>query len=679
VFILLSIFLEFRLAFWVTMGIPISFLGSLLIIPKMDVSINMISLFAFIITLGIVVDDAIVVGENIYSYRQKGEKFLNAAIKGARQIAIPVTFSVLTNIVAFLPMYFVPGFMGKIFRVIPVVVISVYVISLIESLFILPAHIGHLKNNPNNFFLNIINKYQQKVSNGFIKLINNVYKPSLKFSLRFRYITIAIGIFILIVTLAFVKSGRMGFALFPKIEADFAYVSFKLPFGTPPEKTKEVANYLEKSAEKIINEFPKGSLSKGILTDINENSCWMMVLLTEPEIRPIGTDEFIKRWRKLAGQIPGIESIKFESDKGGPGSGAALSIELRHKDIKILEQASAELAKSLSYYPIVSDIDDGFMPGKTQFDIKLNELGYSLGLTPKDVATQIRNSYYGAEALKQLRLRNEIKVVVKLDRKERESEKFFEDFIIFTPSGGQVLLSDIAEVTKGHSYTSINRRNGKRIVVVTSDVTPQSKTGEVVSALLKDVLPKLAKKYPGLTYGFEGKQSDRRNSLRGLGIGMIFAILAIYALLAIPFKSYIQPMIIMISIPFGIVGAIAGHLIMGYNLSILSMFGIVALSGIVVNDSLVLIDATNKKIKEKFSPYYAITEAATSRFRPIILTTMTTFFGLLPIIFEQSRQARFLIPMAISLGFGVLFSTLIILILVPALYIVLEDVKGFFK
>ena len=679
VFILLSLFLEFRLAFWVTMGIPISFLGSLLIIPHFDVSINMISLFAFIITLGIVVDDAIVVGENIYSYKQNGEKFLSAAIKGARQIAVPVTFSVLTNIVAFLPMYFVPGFMGKIFRVIPVVVISVYTISLIESLFILPAHLGHLKDNPKNFLLKFINKYQQKISVGFNKFIYEIYKPLLKFSLKFRYITIATGIFVLMVTIAYVKSGRMGFALFPKIESDFAYVSFEMPFGTPPEKTKLIADILEEKAEKIINKYPKGKLSKGILSDINENKGWIMVLLTEPEIRPIGTNEFTKKWRKAAGNIPGLESMKFQSDRGGPGAGAALSIELRHKDIKILEKASAELAEALRFYPIVSDVDDGFMRGKVQFNVKLNDFGYSLGLTPRDVALQIRNSYYGAEALKQLRLRNEIKVMVRLDEEERKYEKFFDDFIIITPQGGQVRLSDIANISKDYSYTGINRRNGKRIVTVTSDVTPQSKAGEIVQAVIKDTLPELMKKYPGLTYSFEGKQADRRESLRGLGIGMIFAVIAIYALLAIPFKSYIQPLIIMISIPFGIVGAIVGHLIMGYSLSLLSMFGIVALSGVVVNDSLVLIDAANRKIREQMSPFSAIVEAAASRFRPILLTTMTTFLGLMPMISEQSRQARFLIPMAISLGFGVLFSTLIILILVPALYIVIEDIREYLR
>ncbi len=679
VFILLSIFLEFRLAFWVTMGIPVSFLGSLLIIPGFDITINMVSLFAFIITLGIVVDDAIVVGENIYSYKQRGEKFKDAAIKGAKQIAVPVIFSVLTNMIAFLPMYFVPGFMGKIFRVIPVVVISVYAISLIESIFILPAHLGHLKDNPTNPILSFLHKYQQKVSNGFTKLIHNIYKPFLRFSLKYRYITIATGIFILMTTVSFVKSGRMGFSLFPKVESDFSYVTFKLPYGTPPEKTEKIASILEKKAENIIKKYPKDSLSKGILTHITGNSAWMMVLLTEPNVRPVGTIEFTNKWRKETGILPGVESIRFQADKGGPGSGASLSVELRHKNLKILEKASAELAKDLSYFPIVSDIDDGFMPGKVQFNIKLNELGYALGLTPRDVALQIRNSYYGAEALKQLRLRNEIKVMVRLDEKERKFEKFFDDFIIFTPNGGQVRLSDVATIIKDHAYTSIDRRDGKRVVMVTSNVTPQSKTGEIVQAIIKDSLPKLIKKYPGLTYSFEGKQADRRNSLKALGYGMIFALLGIFALLAIPFKSYLQPLIIMVSIPFGIVGAIAGHLIMGYSLSILSMFGIVALSGVVVNDSLVLIDATNQNVKKNMSSFNAIVEAATGRFRPILLTTMTTFLGLLPMIFEQSRQARFLIPMAISLGFGVLFSTLIILVLVPALYIVLEDIKSIFK
>ena len=674
VFGLLAIFLEARLAFWVTMGIPISFLGSMLIIPLFGVSINMVSLFAFIVALGIVVDDAIVVGENVYHYKQLGCDAFTAAVAGCREVAVPVTFSVLTNIAAFVPLYFVPGIMGKIFRIIPVVVIAVFTISLLEAVFILPAHLAHQKKVKNRFLV-ALNAWQQKISEWISSFIKNGYGPFLKFSLKFRYVSITIGIVILMLTLAYVRSGRMGMTMFPKVESDYAYVSATLPVGVAVSETLAVEKLLVEKADRLLDEIGRERQLDGILSFVNNNITWVKVYMKPPRIRPVPTDEFTRRWRNLVGGIPGIESLKFESDRGGPGSGAALTIELQHRDTDTLAAASAELAAALASYPMVSDVDDGFTLGKNQFEFTLNQVGYRLGLRPADVARQIRSAYYGYEVFRQLRGRNEMKIMVRMPKKEREALYYLEEMLIMTPGGVKVPLLDVVNIQRGRTYTTIQRRNGRRVVSVSCDVTPRSRADMIKNALVKEVLPGLTSKYQGLHYSFAGRQSDRMESIQALGRSMVIALMVVYLLLAIPFRSYVQPLIIMISIPFGIVGAISGHILMGYSLSLLSLFGIVALSGVVVNDSLVLIDYANRRVTAGESAYQAIVGAGIQRFRPIILTTMTTFFGLMPMIFETSRQARFLIPMAISLGFGILFSTLIILVMVPALYMILEDCK----
>ncbi len=675
VFVLLAIFLEARLAFWVSLGIPISFLGSLLILPTLGVSINMISMFAFIVTLGIVVDDAIVVGENIYFERQRGLNWYQAAIRGARRIAMPVIFSVLTNMVAFMPLFFVPGFMGKVFKQIPIVVISVFAISLVESLFILPAHLGHRRDNRRRGLFSWLVDLQQQFSTFFTRLVRTLYGPFLKGVLHWRYVTVSIGIAVLLVTVGWVKSGRMGFELFPKVESDYAKVTARTPFGTAVEKTAAIHHRLVQAAQEVIAENGGDDLSEGIYAFVNGNLTQIWVYLTPPEARPISTARLTTLWREKAGHLPGIETIKFESDAGGPGRGAAIAVELSHRRIPVLERASAELSKAFAFYPNVTDIDSGFSPGKQQIDFKIKPEGQSLGLTAREVARQVRNAYYGAEALRQQRGRNEVKIMVRRPESERVSEYDLEEMILRTPAGKEVALREVVSFTRGRADTTIVRRNGRRVVTVSADVRPRSKAGQILADIKADALPALQQEYPGLTYRFEGRQADRRESMQALKKGMLMALLVIYAMLAIPFNSYLQPAIIMFSIPFGIVGAIVGHLIMGYNLSIVSMFGLVALSGVVVNDSLVLIEFANRRQRSGITMASAIHEAALHRFRPILLTTLTTFGGLSPIIFETSRQARFLIPMAISLGYGILFATMITLILVPSLYLILSDVK----
>ena len=683
VFIVLGFFLEMRLAFWVMLGIPISFLGTILFMPAMDMSINMVSMFAFILALGIVVDDAIVVGENIYHNHQEGMPFLRAAIRGARQIAMPVTFSILTNIVAFMPLYFVPGIMGKFFRAIPLVVCTTFVISLVEALFVLPAHLAHQKNREKTGW---IHHQQQRFGQAFMRFVREKYAPFLDLTLRRRYLTIATGLFVLILTLSVVKSGRMGFQLFPTVEADVAVCSFKLPYGSPVEKTEAIHNQVLRAGEALVQEIEnetgkkqiKGSLSK--IGSSGGHTGSITFDLVDADERPVSTSDFVKRWRKKAGSLTGIDTIRYRADSGGPGGGNdALTVELSHRDIDVLEQASGELAARLGDYSIVSDIDSGFTPGKPQIDFMLKPEGRSLGLTSAEIARQVRHAYYGAEAIRQQRGRNEIKIMVRLPESERSTEFSLETLMLRTPNGGEVPLHDVVETKRGRAYTSINRREGRRTVTVSANVTPRSKAAQVLADMKKDILPQLTQNFPGLSYSFEGAQADQRESVGGLIKGLLGAIVLIYIILAIPFKSYSQPLIIMISIPFGIVGAVIGHLVMGYSLSVISIFGIVALSGVVVNDSLVLIDFFNQKRNEGLNTHDAIITAGIQRFRPIVLTTLTTFFGLLPMIFETSRQARFLIPMAISLGFGILFATGITLLLIPSLTMILEDGANLWK
>jgi len=673
VLLLLGLFLEMKLAFWVTMGIPISFLGGLLFLPMFNVSINMISLFAFIIALGIVVDDAIIAGENIYEYRQRGLGFRQAAIEGAKDVAIPIAFSILTNIVAFMPLMFVPGTMGKVWKVVPLVVITVFIISWVESLLILPTHLAHSKQGSGNRLSRWLSRRQQAFGRKFNWFIKHIYGALLNIILHLKFLTVALLGAGLCITFGYVFSGRIGIILMPRVESDRAVVTATLPYGSQLSQTIKVRDQIVGAIERVREQHGGNQLIDGISAEINENVVEVDAYLTSPDIRPLSTREVTNLWRTEVGPIIGLQSSLFESDHGGPGGGAGLSVELSHRDIAILDKASKMLAEELNQFPNVKDIDDGYTPGKPQYSFCINERGHSLGLTATLVGRQVRDAFQGAIALKQQRGANEVTVRVRLPEEQRLSEFDIETMLISTPAGTFVPLADIADVQRGRAYTSITRRDGRRTVMVNADVDPIGESTKIMAALNATVLPKLARTFPGLTYGYEGRESERKESMKSLMQGFVFSLIAIYFLLAIPFRSYIQPAIVMIAIPFGIVGAVLGHLLMGYNLSLMSMMGIIALSGIVVNDSLVLIDYANKQRLKGLNPRAAIRAASIRRFRPVILTTLTTFFGLAPMIFETSRQARFMIPMAISLGFGIVFATIITLGLVPCLYLIIEN------
>jgi len=693
VLLALGLFLEIRLAFWVTMGIAISVVGSIILMPVTDVSLNMISLFAFILILGIVVDDAIVVGEAVYTQRQRGKPALRAAIDGVREVGGPVVFSVLTTVIAFTPLLFVPGIMGKFFINIPMIVIPILLLSLFESLFILPAHLAHGRSPSTRGFLGFVNRQQQRFSRGLERFVARAYQPFVRWVVRYRYITVATGLALLLLTAGVVGGGHVRFIFFPKIEGDLVSAGIQMPFGAPVAETRAVADTLTREANALIEEYggPEG-LVRGVYTDVGQSQAgfgamqflsggshlgMVQIFLVPAGERDLQTAQFATEWRKRVGEIAGVEKLSFNFNLG-PSSGAPVAVELSHRDPQVLEVAAARLAEIVRTYDGVFDVDDGYTPGKEQLDLELRPEARALGLTELDLARQVRSSFFGTEAVRQQRGRDELRVYVRRPQAERVSEHSIEELTVRTPSGGEMMLRDAATIDRGRSYTQIVREDGRRVLTVTGDVDEKVTTGqEVTQNLVATALPQLLIDYPGLAFDVGGEQQQRMESLGALRIGFVFALLAMFALLAVAFRSYIQPVIVMAAIPFGFVGAVAGHLIMGYELSFMSMMGFVALSGVVVNDSLVLVDAVNTNRRDEgMDPEDAVVMGGVRRFRPILLTSLTTFLGLAPMMFETSVQARFLIPMALSLGFGILFVTYIALVLVPAFYMIVEDVKS---
>ncbi|WP_288130098.1 efflux RND transporter permease subunit [Microbulbifer sp.] len=679
VFVVLGAFLELRLAFWVTLGIPTSFLGALLFLPAMDISINMVSMFAFIIALGIVVDDAIIAGENIHEWRQKGYSNLEAAVAGARQVSVPLTFAILTNIVAFLPLMELPGFMGKIFGIIPFVVASVFVISWIEALYILPGHLAHSKRGYKSRTARRFAARQKMLARSLDRFVEKRFKPALDACVKHRYITIAVSVAILIFMSAYAGSGRMGFTLMPKVERDSGRVEVVFPPGTAEADLNRARQQIMGAADRILEEVGRDGFFIGMRGLVRDDQVQVDVYLTPGDQREVSTGDFVRRWRQEVGPVPGALSSSFASDRGGPGAGPALTVELRHTDTDLLEEAAAQLATALREFPAVGDIDSGVSLGKRQLDLTLTDTAKSLGLNAEDIGRQLRASLYGAEAMRQQRGRDQVKVMVRLPESERVTLDDVNNIMIQAADGIWLPLPDLVEVDQGRAYATINRRAGRRVTTVTAEVVPADQAALVINELNQSVMPRLQAQYPGLSISYEGRQRDEREGLASLGLTFTLTLAALYFLLAIPLKSYIQPLTVMVAIPFGVIGALLGHLIMGYGLSMVSLLGMVALAGVVINDTLVMIEYGNRLREEGTPITEAIKAAAARRFRPIILTTVTTFCGLMPMIFETSVQAKFMIPMAVSLGYGILAATTISLLLVPCLYLMFsKDIPALF-
>ncbi len=701
VLLVLALFLRLRLAFWVSLGVPLSFLGTLFVMPSLGLSINLISLMAFIVVLGIVVDDAIVVGENAHTEQSRGAAPLAGAIAGAQGIAMPVVFGVLTTVVAFVPMLFVVGPSGRMVRVIPMIVIACLVFSLIESLFVLPAHLAHAgsrQTRGRNPVTRTWLRFQGAVASALQRLIREVYRPLLEILLEWRYLTVAAGLSILLIAMAVLGGGWLRFVFQPEVEGDVAVAYLTMPQGTPVEVTGDALGQLTRAAEAVRREVDaereSGSVIAHIFDAVGEQpyrrrqastvAAWSQSLPTgshlgEVEIevvpsqeRAITVEEFTRRWRERTGMIPGAVELSFASTM--ISAGAPIHLELAGPDLDELVTAAERVKRALAVYPGVMDISDSFRGGKQEIELEILPEAEALGLTLSDLAGQVRQAFYGHEVQRIQRGRDDVKVVVRYPAEDRRSLGDLERMRIRAADGSAVPFSSVARANLGRGFSSIQREDRRRVVSVTAAVdTHVANANEIVADLKREVVPEIEAIQSRLQISFGGEQREQAEVLGSLIRGWIIALIAIYALLAVPLRSYAQPLIIMAAIPFGLIGAVGGHLIMQYEFSMMSVVGMVALSGVVVNDSLVLVDYVNKRRAAGTALRDAIRQAGTARFRAILLTSLTTFAGLTPLLMERSVQAKFLIPMGISLAFGVIFATLITLVMVPVSYLILED------
>ncbi len=719
VLLLLSLFLRPSLAFFVAAGIPVSFLATFLVGPIFGLSINLISLFAFILVLGIVVDDAIVVGESVFSEFQRNGSGVDSAIRGTHAVSTPVTFAVLTTIVAFCPIFFLPGLMGKFFVSIPLVVIPTLLFSLVQSKLVLPYHLSLCKvgGGKNRDELNLFSRLQRKISDGLEAFIRNVYDPFVEVAINWRYATLGAFISILIVSWGIVEGGWIRFIQFPNVPSDFILVQLEMPEGTTSEDTGKAMERLVAGLDQVSNE----AISRGEYDPVahelvavgystmtggpnpestteGSNIGSIVVELAKSEVSDSNAFEVADRWREIVGQIPGVSRLTINAGAAGP-VGLPVDIRLTGPDFDQLKLASLEIQKRLREFEGLNDIRDTYSDGKQEIKIKLKNSARGLGLNASDLARQVRQAFYGGEAQRIQRDQDDVRVMVRYPKSERKSIGNLEKMYIRTPTGQSVPMNEVADIEFGLGYPSIARVDRQRVINVQADadknvanpteinkaIYPISGTMKRINEILgKEVKPSILEEvlanYPGVKSIKDGEAKDFEELMPVLMLGGLFVIVIIYTLLAIPFKSYVQPILVISAIPFGVAGAIFGHLInfqdfgTPQDLSTLSMLGIIALSGVVVNDSLVLVDYINKLRAQGIPLKQAVHQGGIARFRPILLTSLTTFVGLVPILLERSLQAQFLIPMATSLSFGVLFATFITLLLVPALYLILEDI-----
>lgn len=701
VFICLGLFLRMGLAFWVAMGIPFSFLGAFCILNWLDASINMISLFGFIMTLGILVDDAIIIGENIYTHYERGVAPIKAIVNGVNEVGWPVLMAISTNIIAFMPLLFISGIMGRFVYILPVSVIIILAISLFEAFFILPAHLakslkdnhGKSVNKKKQWHTSLLNQIQQKLQ----YTIDHIYGPILRKVIYNRYITLSIAIGVLMVISALILGKHVQFVLHPKTDSNYAQVQFTYPLGTPVSLTKSTIKRIEQVIP-ILNKELSGSKTDGQKivpyyfsligmivnagadgSEIGGHAGQIFLELLTPENRSITSNDVVSHFRKLVGEIPGVEKLIFSSLSGSP-AGNPVEIQLIGDEFPALEEAAEKLKAEIARYNGTFDISDNSRPGKSEIKLKAKETAYSLGITLADLARQIRQAFYGDEAVRIQRGRDDVKVMVRYSERERRSLETIEDMRIRSSRGDQIPFSEVAEVTYGRGYSIINRIDRHRQITVISDLDESITNAEmIVDELSRDFLPKLMARYPQLSYALEGQKKRANESINSLLKGFFIAVLAIYLLLATQFRSYLQPIIIMIAVPFGMVGAVLGHMVIGIPMTLLSIFGIMALSGIVVNDSILLIDFINRAIQTGIPIEKAVEEAGKARFRAVILTSMTTIAGLLPLLLERSFQAQFLIPMAVSISFGLMAATVLTLLLVPTLYLIVTETGLYLK
>ena len=687
VFILLSLFLRFKVALWVLVGIPICFLGAFLLMDKVGpvaTNINFLSLFGLILVLGIVVDDAIIIGESVYTeIKQHGHTRENVII-GAKRVAVPATFGVLTTIAAFLPLLFLDFMFAPFFEAIAVVVILCLVFSLIESKWILPAHLASMKYETyDETNVGWFGKLQHSIREGMENFAKNKYRPLLEKVVQHRFLTLVTFIMVLFLSFGLLISGLIKTEPFPSIPADMIQARFTLNDGSPISARDALIKKMEDAVKQVDLELAKRNngeaISKHSLSWTNGDlGGAMLVELTPGETREVDSYDFERTWRDKVGEVAGVKELRFFSMMG-PGGDAAISFRLVGTDYENLERASKELQQKLQEYDGVYDIRTSNSAGNKEIELVLKPSAETLGITLSGLGRQVRQAFYGQEAQRIQRGKDEIKVMIRYPRDERRSLANLDNMRIRTPGGDWVPFSSVAEYKLGKGVSAIQREDRKRAVSVMADFNPEKvQSGLVIEEINKEFIPQLVNKYPGVSSELSGQSKEVQALINEVSLSMLFAFAMIYILLAIPLKSYMQPIMVMSVIPFGFIGAIVGHLIFDKSFNMMSAFGIIALAGVVVNDSLIMVEFVNRARRSGMRIKDAVIKAGTQRFRAIMLTSLTTFFGLLPVMFETSLQAQIIIPMALSLAFGIMFATVITLFLIPSLYMLLEDFTGLF-
>ena len=725
----LTLFLAPRLAFWTSVGIFLSFSGTFIVMQYLDVSINLLSLFGFILSIGIVVDDAIVVGENVYAEQEKKGNPLAAAVRGTQRVGIPVIFAVLTTVAAFTPLLFVGGTIGKFLGDIPTIVIIVLLLSLVEVLFILPYHLSErpdreseggstrgvrpdreseggstrgvrpdqeTPSDDQSLFFRTLNRVRRWVAAQLWTFVRGPLTTALRFATRRYGVTICGAVALLLVAFSFVGNGYISFSFFPSVQGKLVTAQVEMPAGTTPEETARMTSRLQATGydaiEKLeeeagqplvenvyvtVGQQPRANSgpNQAGFTATSANLAEVSFEMIDPEERAVTSTQFENRWREMTGTVPGVRSLSFTASVVSVGE--PVSVEVSAPTQERLDRSVAAVQDSLQRFAGVFDIKSDQEQGRRELELSLKPSARPLGITLNDLAQQVRGGFFGVESYRLQRGQNEVRVYTRLPDDERDAVEDLGEYRIRTPAGAAVPLETVADVTTGYAPARINRQDGRRVVTVTADVDPSVTTGnEVTQALNAAVLPSIQRAIPGMSYQFGGQQRQQRKAQSSLAIGFFLALFAIYALLAIPFRSYLQPFVIMSTIPFAWIGAIIGHLLLDVSLGLLSIFGIVGLSGVIVNDALVMLDFANEERAKGRSWPEALVRAGQMRFRPILLTSLTTFLGLFPIIIEQSVQAQFLIPMAVSLGVGIIFGTGVLMMIVPALSMLQDRATG---
>jgi len=693
VFLSLWAFLNFRLAFWVGLGIPISLAGAMTVLWMVGGTINGNSLFGLIMVMGIIVDDAIVVGESIYVHRKQGASPIRASVEGLSEVALPVITAVTTSIVAFLPLMFVSGISGKFISIMPVVVITCLAVSLVECLILLPAHLSHLPD-PNTAAISrnplgrMLDRVHETTSRGMEWFVENVYKPLLSQALRWRYVSVCVAISMLLIVSGLIQGGIIKFTALPEIDGFIVTANVRFPDGTPESVTVDALEQMDAALHRMNDKTETLSGDPLIQTrlsvlgrSLNEieggsgpNYGGMQAILLDTEKRGIHSKDVTVLWEREIGSIPGATSLTFGGMQSGP-PGSPIEVWLRGHNMDDILEASDSLKERLYQYDGVYQIRSDYSAGKTEMRLRLKPEARNLGITVSDLAFQVNSGFYGSEAVRLQRGRDDVRVKVRYTAEERSRITNLEQIRIKTPGGQLLPLLSVADVSFEPGYSSITRTNGTRRVMVSADVDPARANAREIFADLAAFFRELEGRHPGVTVALQGEQEKMRDALGSLLISFPLAVIAIFTLVATMFRSYIQPFVIMFTVPFGMIGAVLGLLVFGYDLSLMSVFGMVALTGIVVNDAIILIERINENIAEGMSYFDAVIKGGARRFRPIFLTTLSTVGAMAPMILESNLLARLLIPMALAIAAGLIFATLLTLVLVPSLLAILNDAR----